>query len=60
MKSYSHKKYYDIILFSGNRQNEDGPLITFSLEAEKLDYSFFIVIGIYYDGVNIFGIPRFT
>ena len=38
----SHRKYIDIIVFGGNRQNEDGPLITFCLEAKKLGYSLFV------------------
>ncbi|HIH11814.1 TPA: hypothetical protein HA241_06500 [Candidatus Woesearchaeota archaeon] len=38
----SRRKYVDIIVFGGNRQKEDGPLITFCLEAKKLGYSLFV------------------
>ena len=37
-----NKNYYDIIIFGGNRQNEDGPLITFYNEAKNLGYSLLV------------------
>ena len=39
-----NRNYFDIVVFGGNRQNEDGPLITFCLEAKKLGYSLFVFV----------------
>ena len=44
MKSKKYRLIKDLIIFGGNRQNEDGPLITFCLEARKLGYSLFAFV----------------